>query len=118
LLDQQFILIQNGRLSWRVGWPRLQAGRQTGAHRLMHRLRLRSQKIAEEIAEEGMRGVEDLPIGPVAEHQSKPPEPFQKRDQLAITEADESAGHLAAGLHDPAEQLYLLAARKQRQAGP
>src|ERR1039457_5030179 len=50
LFDQQFVLVQNGRVPWWARWPCLQAGRQFGAHWLMDRSRLRSQKIAEEFA--------------------------------------------------------------------
>src|ERR1022692_4044628 len=62
----------------------------------MDRSRLRSQKIAEEFAQKGMRGVDDLLVGLVAEHQSERLQPFQKPNQSVIVEADECAGHLAA----------------------
>jgi hypothetical protein len=71
------------------------------------------QKIAEKLAQEGVSGIDDLPIGLIAKDKPERLQPLQEAYQLLVLEADQSSGHLSARLHDPAKNLDLHASRKQ-----
>src|ERR1035438_3162149 len=117
LLDQQLVLIQDRRVTRRRLWPCFEAGSQSRADGFVNGFRLRQQEIPEKIAEEGVRGVDNLPIDFIAKHQAERLEPLQVLHQLAIRKADERPGNLSPTLNDPEENLHLHAAGKQRQSG-